>query len=811
MRGSWKITFRGLRRSPGFTAVAVLTLMLGAGTNIAMFTIINGLMLRPLPFPNPQRLAMLFVTDNRPNGPSRGLNPRKMLADSLRIERWAQLSRSFESIGGYHALRVSATGQAVPERLDAVIVLGDLFRVLQIKPALGRGFLPDELRAGGARVAVLSLAYWQRRFAGDPGVLGRTIGLDGYPYTIVGVMPPGFAPILPQMPRYADIWTTAAVDVTARGLSGRRAPFTVCQAIGRLRPGVTLPQAQTEMDAIARGLEPEARRFAGTGVNLAKAGEEVAGNLRPALIALFAAVGCVLLIACANIAGLAISRQSVRQRETAIRAALGASRWRLIEESLAESLTISIAGTTLGLLASHWLLNALQSLSPIHFDQLGDVRMDATVVVFALGLSLVNALLFGLAPAIFSSRCDLNSAIREAGAGTGRGSVFSARSVLVASEVALAAGLLVTAGLLLKSLVLLRGIDTGFETRHLITATLPLPATTYSTPARRQILVDALSERLGRLPGVESVGFTNSMALAGMFMMTGDFTIEGAPRRDRPPQANLAAVSAGYFHAAGMPLIAGRYFTEAEARSGDAAVINEVAAKEFFGSSREALGRQIGGGVCKSCRIVGVVGNVRNFGLKNESAPELYGSLSNMPCPALDIAVRTYSDPAYLVSSVRAAISAAAPDTAIDRIGSMEDVLREHVAQPRFNAALVGLFATLAVLLAAVGVFGVTAFWVTQRTREIGVRMALGADTGRVLRMVLRQSLVSGGAGVVAGVGLALLATRLLRSLLFGVAANDTATFVVAAASMLAIVLSAAWVPARRAARVDPMTALRHE
>jgi putative ABC transport system permease protein len=375
----------------------------------------------------------------------------------------------------------------------------------------------------------------------------------------------------------------------------------------------------------------------------------------------------------------------------------------------------------------------------------------------------------------------------------------------------LAAGLLVAAGLLLKSLVLLQSVPSGFEASHLITASLPLPETSYGTPARRQMLVDALTERLRNLPGVESVGLTNSMALAGSFMMSGDFTIAAAPPTDRPPEANLVAATPGYFHATGMALLAGRYLTDADARSGGAALVNEAAARRFFGSPQQAVGRYISGGVCKSCQIVGVVGNVRNFGLKNDSAPELYGPLSFLPCPTLDLAVRTYADPAHMLAAVRASISAVAPDIAIDRISTMPDVLREYVAEPRFHAVLVGLFAMLALLLAAIGVFGVTAFSVTQRTREIGLRMALGAKRETVLRMVLGQSLVAGGAGVAAGVGLALIVTRLLRSLLFGVAARDPATFLVVGASMLAMILLAAWIPARRAARVDPMTALRHE
>ena len=427
-------------------------------------------------------------------------------------------------------------------------------------------------------------------------------------------------------------------------------------------------------------------------------------------------------------------------------------------DSLAESVIVSLTGSLLGLLAAHCLLSALTVLSPVHFDQFGDLRIDGTVLWFVLGLALLNVLLFGLLPAFFASRVDLNSAIRESAGGCDRSRMFSTRSVLVAAEVALAAGLLVTAGLLLKSLLLLRSVDTGFDTRHLITATLPLPEASYGAPARRQALVNALSDRLGHLPGVESAGFTNSMALAGMFMMSADFNIDGA-HPDKPPEANFVAVTPGYFHSAGMPLLAGRYFTETDEQHGEGALLNEAAAQRFFGSPRAALGHRISDEFCKTCPILGVVGNLRNFGLKQAAEPEFYVPLANMPCPALDIAVRTYASPAPLIAPVRAAITEVAPTLALDHIQTMQDVVADYVAEPRFNAVLVAVFAALALLLSAIGVFGVTAYWVAQRTREIGLRMALGAEAGRVLRMVLRQSLLAGGSGVVAGVGLALIVT----------------------------------------------------
>lgn len=805
-----RIALRSLLRSPAFTITAILTLALGVGVNTAMFVLINALMLRPLPFPDPGRLAILYVADNRPNVDLRMNNRRKMFADSLLIERWSALNRSFESIGGYRNWRVSASGAGVAERLVTGIAIGRLFDVLQVKPLLGRDFLPEELR-DGARVAILGHGYWQRQFAGDPQIVGRKLNLDGEPFTVVGVLPQSFQPVLPDMPRHADVWTTVAVDFTARGMDGKSPPMTVCQAVGRLRPGVSIAQAQSELEAVSKGMESEHRRFKGRGVNIAPASGEVAADLRPAMLVLLAAVGCVLLIACSNIAGLALARQAARERESAIQAALGASRWRLMSGSLAESLIISVSGSALGLFLAWVLLQTLLAFSPIHLDDWGDIRIDGAVLLFAGLLAVVNAALFGLLPALAASRNDWIRVIQAASAHPGGRGLLSTRNLLVTAEVALAVGLLTGAGLLLRSFATLRGVDTGFERKHLVTASLPLPDAQFNTVSRRQELVDTLTDRLSRMPGVEAVGFTNSMALAGTFMMSGDFRIEGQAAGDKPPEANFVGATPGYFSALAVPLLAGRYYTASEAASASAALINEAAARQFFGTPAQAVGRRIAGGVCQSCTIVGVTANIRNFGLKREPAPELYGPLSQLPCPTLDLALRTTGDPSPWISTVRQEIAAIAPEVAADRIRTIDDVLDSHTAQPRFNAMLLALFAALALLLAAIGVFGLTAYSVTRRTREIGVRMALGAERQAVLAMVLRQAFCVAGVGSVLGLTAAWAASGLLRSLLFGVGASDPVTYLAAAFGMLAITLLAAWIPARRASRVDPMVALRHD
>jgi putative ABC transport system permease protein len=799
-------SFTHFRRSQGFIAAAILTLALAAGVNTAMFTVINALMLRPLPFPEPESLVTIYEVNRNSRQYHGGVNMRKLFADIGLVERWAQLSKSFDSIGGYRQWRLSASGPGGAERLDTVIVVADLFRVLRVKPSLGREFTKDELKGHG-RVAIISYAYWARRFGSDPRALGRTIELDGYPYTIIGVMPSGYAPVLTRMPRYADIWTTAVAETIPGSFYFRGA----CQGIGRLKPGITMVQAQAEMDAIAAALEPENQRFRGIGVNLASAREEVADNLRPALYPLMAAVGLLLLIACANIAGLALTRQAAMQRETAVRIILGASPWRLVRDSLKESLQVSVAASILALIISHWLVRVLALMSPVHFDKIADMQIDGSVLFFVLLLSVVNTLLFGLLPAISGSRTDLNSAMKKSPSGeSGRG-MFTARRIIVITEIALALTLLVGASLLIKSFVLLTGVDTGFEKHHLITASLPLPETRYPTAASRQALVDALTEKLERLPGVEGVGFTNSMALAANFMFSGYFEIEGRPSTEQKPTANFVAATPDYFRAAGIPLIAGRYLTSGEALRGDAVLINQAGAKRFFAGPAQALGRHIKGDRCKSCPIVGVIGNLKNFGLKYETAPELYFGLSSLPAESLDLVVRTTSDPSPFLGAVRQEILTVAPDLAIDRINTIEDIVAGQTAQPRFNAIVIGLFAGLALLLATIGVFGVASAWVGQRTREIGVRMALGAQQRDVRNMILRQALFVGGAGAAIGTAGALFATRLLRALLFGVGPADPPTFVSAIMILLATTIMAVIPPAARAARIDPMAALRDD
>jgi putative ABC transport system permease protein len=801
-----RLAFRMLRRSPGFAATAVLTLGLGVGVNTAMFTIIDALMLRPLPFEAPDRLALIYTTDNRrANELTGNLNLRKLLANTELVERWSQLSRSFESIGGYRMWRLSATGQGTPERLDGAVVSGEFFRVLGVKPALGRGFTRDELRPDGSRVVILSHAYWARRFGTDPGVLGRKVVFDGDPYTIVGVMPARFMPTLPRIASHPDVWTTPVVDFTSFILGGARRP-SVCQAIGRLKPGVSLEQAQAEMEAVARHLGEEDSRFQRWGIQLARAGDELADNLRLALLVLFGAVAAILLIACANIAGLGLARQAARRRETAIRAALGASKWQISAEAIAESAIVSCAGGILGLVLATWILKALPLVSPVQFQGIADMAVDARVLLFTFLVSALAATLSGLLPGLAAARGALVPAMARVVAGR---NTLAARYVLVVAEVALAVVLLSGAGLLLRSFILLRGVETGFDAAHLIAAELPVPKARYDAPAARQALTDTLTERLSRLPGIEAVGMTNSMALAGTFMLSSDFSIEGRPEAKPDPQANVVGATSGYYRATGMLLVAGRVYTDAEAGRG-VAMINEAAAKRHFPAG-DAVGHRIRVMGCRSCEITGVVRNIRNFGLKAEPVPEIYIPLAYSPAPVLGLALHTRGDPGPLVPSIRAELAQAAPDMPLDRIRTMADVVASHTSQDRFNAMVLSAFAGLAVLLAAIGVFAVTAYSVAQRTPEIGVRMVLGALPHEVLGMVLRRALALGLAGACLGAAGALVVARALRSLLFEVKPNDPATLAAVGLLAIVLVLAAAWLPARRAASISPIDAIRDQ
>jgi predicted permease len=791
-----KLALRTLRRSPGFAIPAILTLALGIGANTAMFSIIDAMMLRPLPFRDPDRLVLLWQRDD-----SAG-RERTRLIGGDQVERWSALSHSFEALGGYTLSRVSATGAGGPERLDAMDVSGDLMRVLGYQPLIGRSFAPSDLRKGAPGVVILGQAYWQRRFGGQSSALGRTLSLDGVPYTIIGVLPGAAQPVLPHARRTVDVWAPAHLSLMAR----LNASFVVCTGIGRLKQGVPVAQANAELRAIHERIRNEKRSWKRRSAGASALRDHVASDLRPALLVLFGAVGCVLLIATVNVANLQLARAAARQRETGVRALLGGGRARLLRGSLTESAMAGLAGGAVGLLLSQWMLKGILALWPGRLEQFGEIRLDWPVLLFAFGASLATGLLFGLLPAWQASRTDLNAVVKDAGLQGKRRGAFSPANLLVVAEVALAVVLMIGSGLLVRTFAAMRAVDPGFRTENAVVFSLPMVGAQYAEPAGVAAFADRLLERLRSDPRIDSAGMTNSIPLGNGFVVSAGFSIAGrAVSRDEMPY--VRTVTPGYFQAMGLALRKGRYLSD-EDRA--AMVMNETAARRYFGGS-DPVGLRADVWDWKGLIIAGVVADLKNDSLTRQAEPEFYLPLRLAGSAWIDLLVRTRQDPGPVIAAVRNELLAADPNLATESTKMLEDVVGAEAAEPRFRATLLGLFAGLAAVLAAVGVFGVVSYSVTQRTREFGVRVALGADRTDVLAMVVRRGVLCAGAGLVVGLGAAAALVRVLRGMLFGVKAYDPTTFAGVAAAVLAVAAAAAWIPARRATSVDPIVALRYE
>jgi putative ABC transport system permease protein len=806
---------RMLMKRPGFTIIAVLALALGIGANTAIFSVVNAVLLRPLAFGEPERLVMVW-------GSAPQLGYDLLPATAPETVDWREQSKVFENLAAFKSWAWTMPGTGGPEQLWGARVSASLFPALNVKPILGRTFLPEEDREGGAKVVVMGYGLWQRSFGGEPSIIGRTIALSGQSYTVVGVMPQGFK--FPggenmlaglQFSPKTELWEP--LQLTREEL-GARGTHNMA-VIARLKPGVTLRQAQAEMTAVALHLGEQYPKFnKGLGVKLVPLHEQVVGNVRPALLILLGTVGFVLLIACANVANLLLARAASRQKEISIRTALGASRMRIIRQLLTESLLLSVMGGTLGLLLAMWGIDALGALIPETVPRADEIGVDARMLGFTLLISILTGLVFGLAPALQASKTDVNEALKEGTRGATAGLRRNRfRSVLVISEVALALMLLIGAGLLIRSFMRLQQVNPGLDPRGVVAMEISVPSiapSNYEKPEQQAAFFHQLLERTRVLPGIQSSAVVSSLPLSGA-VESSDFSIEGraaAPEGQEEPQADYTMVSADYFRVMSIPLMRGRAFTEQDTKESQGVVIvNEQLAARFW-PGEDAVGKRLTLSFEKSPReVVGVVGDIKQTSLNASASPGVYLPYQQFPYPGMTFVVRTQADAASITSAVRREVQAIDANVPVSNIRTMEQVIATSVSQSRFSMLLLGLFAAVALLLAMVGIYGVLAYSVSERVHEIGVRIALGAQSKDILRLVVGHGMVLTLIGVAAGIAGAFVLTRLMSSLIYGVSATDPLTFAVVSLGLAEGALLACYIPARRATRVDPIEALRYE
>jgi predicted permease len=792
---------RRLAHAPGFSAVAIATLALGIGANSAIFSVINAVLLRPLPYPDAGRLVMVSGTWK---GSPVVMSPQNFLD----VEAAAT---SFTGLAATDGGGVTLTGRGAPARLEGAQVSAGFFDVLGARPRLGRGFLAGENEPGRTKVVVLGEALWRQRFAGDPGVVGRTIQLDREPHLVVGV-----ASAALRYPEGAELWRPLEYDGVFRTQSRGAWYLTV---IGRLKDGVAVESARQEVAGIAARL---ARQYPdhneGAGATVRPLHEALVGPSRAALLVLLGAVGLVLLIACVNVANLLLARAAARESELAVRAALGAGRGRLARQLLTESLVLATAGGLAGVALASASLGALLALRPEGVPRLAEVNIDRTVLLFAAVVSLATGLLFGAFPAVQATRRAAAPALREGGRGVAGGGQ-RLRGGLVVAQIALAMMLLAGAGLLIRSFDRLRRVDPGFRADHALSFRLALPDSAYAEEARRAVLLASLVERLEALPGVQSAGAVMGLPLGGLAYSL-SFEVAGRPLLPlaQHPTLQVRVATPGYFRTMGIPLRRGRALLPSDtAESAPVVVLSESAVRRFF-PNEEPLGQRITIGWRRpegrppaGGEIVGIVADVRGQGLDREHAPEVYLPHAQLPAQAMDVVLRTTVDPMSLTPAVQRAVGELDPELPVARLQTLDAVVARSVSEPRFYMVLLAAFAAMAVSLAALGIFGVMSYRVAQRAREIGIRVALGADPRDVRGMVLRHALALTLAGVGLGLAGAAALSRVMASLLFQLSPTDPATLAGVAAALTAVAVLASDLPARRATRVDPLEALRSE
>ncbi|HEX8161824.1 MAG TPA: ABC transporter permease [Pyrinomonadaceae bacterium] len=804
-----RYSFRALRKTPVFTAVAVVALALGIGANSAIFSVVNAVLLRPLPFEGAERLLSVQVRNEKAGG----VGVEQSYPNFVDLRAQCQSCEGMAAYSGATTFLMNPGEE--PERVRGVQASADLLPLLGVRPALGRAFTAEEDQPGAGRVVVLSYGLWRRSFGGNPKIVGQVVPLGG-PKTVIGVMPEGFKFPL-EWQQQPDFWMPLGPSMSPDDREGRASVWL--DLVAKTKPGVSTAQAQAELDTISRRLQAQ---YPATNTALAffvkPLKENLVGDLRTALFVLLGAVGCVLLIACANVANLLLARAAGRSKEMSIRTALGASRARIMRQLLTESLLLAVFGGGLGLLLAMWGVDLLAAAAPADIPRVAEVGLDARVVLFTLFVTLATGVVFGLAPALQASKSDVNEALKEGGRGTGEGGGRRRlRAALVVSEVALSLVLLVGAGLLAQSFKRLLDVTPGFDAKNLVTMDVVLRGARYPEEAQRVQFFKDFIEQASRQPGVGGVGVVDPLPLGGNFEAL-DFQIEGRTPF-APGEANSAdrrVVNGDYFRVMGVPLRRGRSFDDRDRKDAPQVVIvNDTFARTFFAGD-EPLGKRLvfGGGLAGGTprEIVGVVGDVRHAGLEAPATPEFYMPFTQVITTRLTVVARAASgDTSGVATALRGVIRQTDKDSPVYNVRTMEQLLSASVAKRRFNMILLGGFASVALLLAALGIYGVISYTVTQRTHEIGVRVALGAQPRDVVRMILSQGMRLTLAGVCLGLLGAFALTRVMSGLLYGVSATDPLTFGGVALLLAAVAFVSCIVPARRATKVDPMIALRYE
>jgi putative ABC transport system permease protein len=794
-----RYSVRMLLKSPGVTIVVILALALGIGANTAIFSVVNSVLLRPLPYKDPGQLLMVWENHQGRGGPEREwLSP----AD---FEDWRAQNDVFSQLSALNNWGPTLTAGDEPEPLVGAAVSYDMFSLLGQQPSLGRSFLAEEDKAGAANVVVLSHQLWQRRFGADPGIVGKSISLNQDNYTVVGVMPAGFRfPVIPG----AELWRPLRPGINPSCQRG----CVILRALARLKPDTTLEKARAEMASIAQRVAeqyPDTNSKVST--TLVPLHEQLVGNMRRPLLIVLGAVGFVLLIACANVANLMLARAAAREREMAIRASLGASRARVIRQLLTESGLLALLGGALGLLLALWLLRGLAAFAPSGAVRFNEISIDVYVLGFTFGVALLTGLFFGLVPALSSAKLDLTRSLKDGKGSSGGVQGGRLRGALVIAEMALALMLLIGGGLLMKSFLLLQRVDLGFNPDHVLTLRLVLNQRQYPDAPKILNFHTQLLDRLKTLAGAQSVALVSSLPLEGTDNDT-SFLIEGRPQPapNQNPVAWYSSVSPNYFETIQMQSLKGRLFTEADSeKAPSVVVISETMAKRYW-PNEEPLGKRIGS-PDRWREIIGVVKDVKHFGLDTDTPPSMYFPMRQVPSRGMTLIVRTAGEPLGILPSLRSEIWASDKKLAIAKVKTMNELVSDSIAQQRFIFLLLGCFAGIALLLAAVGTYGVLSYAVAQRTHEIGIRLALGARNVNVLGLVIRSGMKLAIVGAAIGLAGAFALTRLMSSLLFGVTPTDAATFVSLSLALLLVALVACYVPARRATKVDPLVALRYE